>query len=306
MFCRGGRERGVYSSGKALESQSVGGEPKNPAVGNLLDRRVFSRTSRSLELTAEGEILLNYAGRLLALNKEILERIGEPAIEGIVRVGVVEYFGQQFLPGLLAQFKQARPNVRLSVEVGMSQDLVNALAEGKFDFVIATAGKIPSSEVKMENVTQERILITEPLVWTQAITSPINAQINPVPLVLIASPCSYRRIALEALEKRGRPWQIVYTSSSLGSLQSAALAGLGITICGRSSVLAGMKIVDCDQGLPKLPKTSIAIYSRQSAVEPLAKHLAAFIIKAVDRWESEFTRRTPVVSAALHPLSFRP
>jgi hypothetical protein len=59
--------------------------------------------------------------------------------------------------------------------------------------------------------------------------------------------------------------------------------------------------------MPKLPKTSIAIYSHQSAVEPLAKHLTAFIIKAVDRWESEFTLRTPVVSAALstHNLSDR-
>jgi DNA-binding transcriptional LysR family regulator len=185
----------------------------------------------------------------------------------------------------------------------MSQDLVNALAEGKFDLVIATAGKRPSSEVKSENITQERILITEPLVWAQAISSPINPNINPVPLVLIAYPCSYRRVALEALEKRGRPWQIVYTSSSLGSIQSAVLAGLGITICGRSSVLAGMEIVDCDQGLRKLPKTSIAIYSRQSAVEPLAKHLSAFIIKAVDRWESDFAIRTPIVSAPLLALN---
>jgi DNA-binding transcriptional LysR family regulator len=298
---------GFTAAGKRLNLSQSAVSLKIQRLENLLERRVFSRTSRSLELTAEGEILLNYAGRLLALNREILERIGEPAIEAIVRVGVVEYFGQQFLPGLLAQFKQGRPNVRLSVEVGMSQDLVNALAEGKFDFVIATAGKIPSSEVKMENVTQERILITEPLVWAQAITSPINPQIDPVPLVLIASPCSYRRIALEALEKRGRPWQIVYTSSSLGSIQSAVLAGLGITICGRSSVLAGMKVVDYEQGLPKLPKTSIAIYSRQSVVEPLAKHLAAFIIKAVDRWESEFTLRTPVAAAAFssHNLSDR-
>ena len=153
---------GFTAAGKRLNLSQSAVSLKIQRLENLLDRRVFSRTSRSLELTAEGEILLNYAGRLLALNKEILERIGEPAIEAIVRVGVVEYFGQQFLPGLLAQFKQGRPNVRLSVEVGMSQDLVNALAEGKFDFVIATAGKIPSSEVKMENVTQERILLTEP------------------------------------------------------------------------------------------------------------------------------------------------
>jgi DNA-binding transcriptional LysR family regulator len=146
---------------------------------SILDRRVFSRTSRSLELTAEGELLLSYAGRLLALNQEVVERIAQPDIGGVLRAGVVEHFGQAFLPGLLAQFKQARPNVRLSVEVGMSQDLVNALAQGGFDFVIATAGKTPSPDLKAELVSQERILLTEPLVWVQGASSPIDPQADP-------------------------------------------------------------------------------------------------------------------------------
>jgi DNA-binding transcriptional LysR family regulator len=263
---------------------------------SILDRRVFSRTSRSLELTAEGELLLSYAGRLLALNQEVVERIAQPDIGGVLRVGVVEHFGQAFLPGLLAQFKQARPNVRLSVEVGMSQDLVNALAQGGFDFVIATAGKTPSPDLKAELVSQERILLTEPLVWVQGASSPIDPQADPVPLVLIAAPCSYRRIALEALDKAGRPWHIVYSSSSLASIQSAVQAGLGIAICGRSSVLPAMKIVSFKDGLPKLPRTSIGIYGRQSAAEPLAKDLTALIVKAVDRWQNDLsTVRKPVL-----------
>jgi DNA-binding transcriptional LysR family regulator len=171
--------------------------------------------------------------------------------------------------------------------MGMSQDLVNALAEGGYDFVIATAGKTPSPALKAELVTQERILLTEPLVWAQGGSSSIDPQTDPVPLVLIGPPCSYRRVALEALEKAGRPWHIVYSSSSLASIQSAVQAGLGIAIGGRSSVRPGMKIVGPKEGLPKLPKTSLAIYSRQSAAEPLAQHLSALIVKAVDRWQND-------------------
>jgi len=58
----------------------------------------------------------------------------------------------------------------------MSQDLVNALAEGGFDFVIATAGKTPSPDLKTELVTEERILLTERLVWVQGASSPIDPQ----------------------------------------------------------------------------------------------------------------------------------
>lgn len=281
---------GFTAAGKRLHLSQSAVSLKIQRLESTLDRRLFSRTSRSLELTAEGEVLLSYAGRLLALNQEAVERIAEPALEGVLRVGVVEHFGQPFLPGLIAQFKEARPNVRLTVEMGMSQDLVNALAEGGFDFVIATAGKTPSPDLKAELVTQERILLTEPLVWVQGVSAP---QTDPVSLVLIAPPCSYRRVALEALEKAGRPWHIVYSSSSLASIQSAVQAGLGIAICGRSSVRPGMNIVGPKEGLPKLPKTSLAIYSRQSAANPLAQHLSALIVKAVDRWQNDlFTAQT--------------
>jgi DNA-binding transcriptional LysR family regulator len=80
---------GFTEAGKRLNLSQSAVSLKIQRLETLLDRRVFSPTSRSLVLTPEGEILLNYAGRLLALNKEILERIGEPAIEGILRAGVV-------------------------------------------------------------------------------------------------------------------------------------------------------------------------------------------------------------------------
>jgi hypothetical protein len=57
-----------------------------------------------------------------------------------------------------------------------------------------------------------------------------------------------------------------------------------------------MKIVSFKDGLPKLPRTSIGIYGRQSAAEPLAKDLTALIVKAVDRWQNDLsTVRKPVL-----------
>jgi DNA-binding transcriptional LysR family regulator len=46
----------------------------------ILGRKVFERTSRSLALTRAGETLLGYARRILELNDESVRRIAEPPV----------------------------------------------------------------------------------------------------------------------------------------------------------------------------------------------------------------------------------
>ena len=53
----------------------------------LLDARVFERTSRSLALTPAGERLLGYARRMLALHDESLRAVTEAPGAGELRVG---------------------------------------------------------------------------------------------------------------------------------------------------------------------------------------------------------------------------
>src|SRR5262249_3885033 len=55
-------------------------------------RRLFDRTARKLVLTSDGEILLSYAQRILALEEEVKARLGHPQPQGGVRFGAPEYF----------------------------------------------------------------------------------------------------------------------------------------------------------------------------------------------------------------------
>ena len=48
----------------------------------IVGKKVFERTSRSLALTPEGEMLLGYARRILELNDETVRRIAEPPVTG--------------------------------------------------------------------------------------------------------------------------------------------------------------------------------------------------------------------------------
>ena len=45
-------------------------------------RRLFDRTASKLALTSDGEILLSYAQRILALEEEVKTRLGHPELGG--------------------------------------------------------------------------------------------------------------------------------------------------------------------------------------------------------------------------------
>jgi hypothetical protein len=87
------------------------------------------------------------------------------------------------------------------------------------------------------------------------------------------------------MEKAGGPWQVVYSSASLASIQAAVQAGLGISILGKSSVLSGMCVISPRAGLPALPDSALALYSRKSPFESLVRSLSTFVANAIAEWQ---------------------
>jgi|ERR1044071_1732030 DNA-binding transcriptional LysR family regulator len=62
-----------------------------------LNCRLFRRTTKPLELSHEGEIVLGYARRLLDLSQQMAQRVAKPKGTRALRLGVVDHFGPQLL-----------------------------------------------------------------------------------------------------------------------------------------------------------------------------------------------------------------
>ncbi|HAQ88541.1 MAG TPA: LysR family transcriptional regulator, partial [Pseudomonas sp.] len=82
---------------------------------DVLQRSVFERDGRQVKLTAEGQILLGYARRILKLHGEVLTTLREPHMVGSVRIGTPDDYVMRFLPGILSRFAQAYPLVQVEV-----------------------------------------------------------------------------------------------------------------------------------------------------------------------------------------------
>ena len=55
---------------------------------DVLQRAVFERDGRQVRLTAEGQILLGYARRILKLHGEVMNTLRQPHMVGSVRIAV--------------------------------------------------------------------------------------------------------------------------------------------------------------------------------------------------------------------------
>ncbi len=238
---------------------------------DTLGRRVFERTSRSLSITHDGELLLGYARRLLDLNDETLRRFAEPAAEGELRLGVADYFLSDHLPRVLSQFAKIYPRLRIDLRVGLCGDLVGGLESGDLDLVISR---------RDAGDTRGRAIWREPLRWVAAPGLEL-APDAPLPFCALPAPCVFRNRGLAALGEVGRAWRVVYTSGSVMGVQAAVRAGLGVAVLSDSSVPDDVRRLGPEDGLPDLGEVEMAIFGETARNRRLSEPLVGFILDSL-------------------------
>ena len=238
-----------------------------------LGKRLLERDPRRVALTPDGEALLVQARRLLRLNDEIVAGLSADELEGEVRFGAPEDFATAHLPEVLGRFAQAHPRVRLNVTCDLTLNLIEALNGGLLDLALIKREPMgPDLGVRVWR---------EPLVWVAASPDLLDRD-EACPLVVAPSPCVYRRRAVEALERTGRPWRVAYSSPSLAGQHAALRAGLGLTVLPREMAPSDLHVFE-DGALPPLPDTEIALLSARGEPSRAARVLGETVRAALER-----------------------
>lgn len=103
------------------------------ALEKELGARLLLRTTKGVELSPDGERLLEKARKMLKLEKDILRDFtlkDSPLIQQIT-VGASTVPGQYILPQILSSFSQAYPGNRLELLEADSMEVVRMVQEGK-------------------------------------------------------------------------------------------------------------------------------------------------------------------------------
>jgi DNA-binding transcriptional LysR family regulator len=157
--------------------------------------------------------------------------------------------------------------VKLEVQTSVSAELIEQLNAGRLDVVFAK---------RPRGTSRGRLVWREPLVWAAADTFELIPGAA-LPLALYRERSVSREAALAALQDGELTWEIVYTSLSLTGVRAAALAGLAIAPLPASAVIAGLRILDAEAGLPRLPDLEFAIYEKPRPDKAAAALAAALL-----------------------------
>ncbi|EMB9089439.1 LysR substrate-binding domain-containing protein [Klebsiella michiganensis] len=195
------------------------------------------KRGRHLALTQNGEIIMGYARRLLALNDEAQRALQGERLQGEIRIGMQEDFGESLMPGILGEFKRHHPGMRIIARVDRNRALLNALNDNMLDMALLWQAESVQREGK--TIGQCRLeWITHP----QLDIATLLAEGKPLPLVMLESPCLMRSRAIDCLDRANIAWQVVFISHSLSGIWAAVQAGLGITVRTRIGMPGNLRV----------------------------------------------------------------
>jgi DNA-binding transcriptional LysR family regulator len=259
--------RGFTAAGELIGLTQSGISVRIRNLEDRLGRRLFDRTSRQVNLTEAGELLLSYARRMVDLNDEAIGRLTGGQTQGPLRIGLADYVKPSLMPQLLGRFNRLHPGVTMEMRTGLSMDLLPGYEQGELDVVIAGRGMV---------FKDGGLLYRDALVWVSAPNFQLRLD-RPVPLATLPPHCTHRGISLEALDRAGIPWRFVYVSSSTAGLQAAVQGGLGIAMVPKSAVIPELRILGAEHGLPPLPDFEIEIFVREKAPTPSCRAFVDFM-----------------------------
>jgi DNA-binding transcriptional LysR family regulator len=230
----------------------------------LFGTQLFERHHKRLALRPDGERLLTYAHKLIALNDEVWGAMSAPAYEGEVRLGVPHDIVGPYLPPILNRFDRAWPRVRVSLKCTTTPRLLELLRKGAIDLTLTTEQRCGSGG---------ETLLEDDLVWAGARNGAAHER-DPLPVSLGDEKCAFRAVVLAALRAAGRDWRPVCEVSSMEPLLASIEADLAVAALLRTTIPRYLQLIDRDRRLPRLPKFLINMYLPPARRSEIAVELA--------------------------------
>jgi DNA-binding transcriptional LysR family regulator len=103
-----------------------------------LGQSLLDRSNRRISLTAQGELLLSYGRKLLALNDEVWNRMTGQVYEGELTFGVPSDIVYPHIPPVLRRFAAEYPRVKVQLISSCTNKLKSRSVAGGADIILTT------------------------------------------------------------------------------------------------------------------------------------------------------------------------
>ena len=207
-------------------------------VGRLereLGVELLRRTTRRVEVTEAGELVLARAQRALAEVDGVLADLDalQGLVRGRVRLGGVPLVGPVHPAALIAEFSRAHPGVAITVRDEVASKLLGQLRDGELDVVIALVDPDTLDGFEGVRLLDEELVVVAPPGHKLARAKRVRVERLASEALVTYGAGSALRDALSDLVPRGR---IVAEANELEIVREFTARGLGLTLMPRSLV----------------------------------------------------------------------
>lgn len=216
-------EGGILAASRKLNTVQSNVTSRIRRLEEELGAELFFRKGRGLELAPSGRVLLDYARRMLLLERQTsaaVRMVGESS--GELRIGAMETFAALHLPCALKAVRRDHPQLELRVQTDTTAILTDKVLAHKLDCAFI-AGPVVHPDLVFDE------LVVEELVQVHAVgTNPVQQ-----PLILFREGCAYRTRALAWQRSTGHPVADAMEFGTLEGILGCVAVGLGWTLMPR-------------------------------------------------------------------------
>ena len=197
--------------------------------------KLLDRVGKAVRLTAAGEIMLEYAQRLLAMRGESQRAVAEQGStpRGILSIGANEATCLYVLPDYFAEYQRLYPGVQISIYRNFSHKILQKVEDGSVDVGIVTL-PIKSPSLKIHSIFRDRLMLvtsaSHPLARRHSVRI---AEIAEHPIIFPRT--GFTRALLD---KHFRPFRatlrVTMELPSVGMIKGFVAAGLGVSLISAS------------------------------------------------------------------------
>lgn len=209
--------------------------------------RLFERSHGRIALTPTGQLVLEYAERILGLSEEMDKRVSEltGAISGPLLLGASTTIAEFILPRVLGEFKARHPQVQTYMTVANSEIIENRVADHTIDLgLIESPSQLPSLHTEV-CCDDELVMICAPGYKLAGLKSVTPQQFAGEPYISRESGSGTRQFSDNYFRQAGiapEDFNIVMELGSPEAIKGVVETGIGVAIMSRATVAKDLRL----------------------------------------------------------------
>ena len=289
IFCKVIEHKSFSRAGLAvhLSQPTISSHIKD--LEDHFDCRLIDRLSKEAVPTKAGELLYEYAKRMLALRDETETALAEfkGKIRGRLVIGGSTIPGTYLIPQLIGVFKKKYPEVIISLTIGDSQNIIEGIVGGDLELGIVGA-KAENKKILQKKLIEDEMCLIIPANHSWAVEKRVSlATLLTEPFIIREQGSGTLKSLQQSLARKGYHIEDLKVVAELGSTQAICQGiknGAGVSILSTLAVsedLQMQNLIALEVDGLNLKRNFYLTWHRYRSPSPLNQAFVKFLRKAL-------------------------